>query len=97
MSVNVEGALSLTSALLPLLRDTAAATKPPNAPPPRVVNVISFCTDCPLPTLAVYTASKVRMMRNVCHYRRGFLSHLVILVAMLSHVGIFSASDEKSA
>ena len=95
MSVNVEGALSLTSALLPLLRDTAAATK--DGPPPRVVNVISFCTDCPLPTLAVYTASKVRMMRNVCHYRRGFLSPLVILVAMLSHVGIFSASDEKSA
>jgi len=49
MDVNVTGALMVTNAFLPLLRRTQG----------RVINMISFCTDCPLPTLAVYTASKV--------------------------------------
>lgn len=28
----------------------------------RVVNVVSHCTECPLPALAVYTASKAGLM-----------------------------------
>ena len=28
----------------------------------RVVNIVSYCTECPLPTLAVYTASKAALM-----------------------------------
>lgn len=47
--VNVVGALELTKAFLPLLRRSQG----------RVVNMVSFCTDCPLPTLSVYTATKV--------------------------------------
>ena len=49
LEVNYLGALSLTRACLPLLVRGGG----------RVVNMISNCTECPLPTLAPYTASKV--------------------------------------
>ena len=29
----------------------------------RIVNMISFCTTCPLPTLAVYTSTKAALLR----------------------------------
>ena len=49
MEVNYIGPLSLTRACLPLLVRGRG----------RVVNMISNCTECPLPTLGPYTASKV--------------------------------------
>ena len=49
MEVNYLGALSLTRACLPLLVRGEG----------RLVNMISNCTECPLPTLGPYTASKV--------------------------------------
>ena len=49
MEVNYLGPLRLTRASLPLLVKGRG----------RVVNMISNCTECPLPTLGPYTASKV--------------------------------------
>ena len=49
LEVNYLGALSLTRACLPLLVRGRG----------RIVNMISNCTECPLPTLGPYTASKV--------------------------------------
>ena len=57
--VNVIGALEVSKAFLPMLRKTEG----------RIVNMMSFCTDCPLPTLSVYTATKVR---NVVDRVTGF-------------------------
>ncbi len=55
--VNVIGALSVTKAYLPMLRESRG----------RIINMISFCTYCPLPMLSVYTASKVgRCLLTVC-------------------------------
>lgn len=49
--VNTMGPLRLSKAMLPHLRASRG----------RIVNVISNCTDCPMPTLAVYTSSKAAL------------------------------------
>ena len=49
LEVNYLGPLTVTRASLPLLARGRG----------RVVNMISNCTECPLPTLGPYTASKV--------------------------------------
>ena len=46
------GVHRVTKAFLPLLRASSNG---------RIINLISFCTDCPLPMLAVYTASKAAL------------------------------------
>ena len=51
--VNYWGAVRVTRAVMPLLTRTRDCA--------RVVNMISNCTECPLPTLGPYTASKVTM------------------------------------
>ena len=50
--VNMVGPLRMTKALLPLLAKAKG----------RVVNMISNCTECPLPTLSVYTATKAGLL-----------------------------------
>jgi len=50
--VNMIGPLRLTKACLPLLAKGRG----------RVINMISNCTECPLPTLSVYTASKAGLL-----------------------------------
>ena len=50
--VNMVGPLRITKACLPLLAKGKG----------RVVNMISNCTECPLPTLSVYTASKAGLL-----------------------------------
>jgi len=50
--VNSVGPLLMTRSFLPLLSSGKG----------RVVNVVSFCTECPLPSLAVYSASKAALM-----------------------------------
>ena len=52
MDVNYLGALRVTRACFPLLVRTDDERT-------RVVNMISNCTECPLPTLGPYTGSKV--------------------------------------
>ena len=52
LSVNTAGPLLLTRALLPELARARG----------RVINMISNCTTCPLPTLAVYTGSKAGLL-----------------------------------
>lgn len=49
--VNTFGAFALTKAFLPMLRESEG----------RIINMISYCTDCPMPTLTVYTASKAAL------------------------------------
>jgi len=51
LEVNTLGPLAVSKAFLPLLRESNG----------RIVNMISFCTDCPLPTLTMYTASKAAL------------------------------------
>ena len=46
------GPIALSKAFMPALRASNGG---------RIVNVISFCTDCPMPTLAVYTATKAAL------------------------------------
>ena len=52
--VNYWGPVRLSRAVMPLLTMTRDRA--------RVVNMISNCTECPLPTLGPYTASKVNKM-----------------------------------
>jgi len=52
VSVNMTGPLLLTRALLPHLVTAKG----------RIINLISNCTTCPLPTLSVYTASKAGLL-----------------------------------
>ncbi|TRY68523.1 hypothetical protein TCAL_09392 [Tigriopus californicus] len=49
--VNTFGAFALAKAFLPMLRESEG----------RIINMISYCTDCPMPTLTVYTASKAAL------------------------------------
>ena len=49
--VNTLGPLLVSKAFLPHLRRSSG----------RIVNVISNCTDVPMPTLAVYTSSKAAL------------------------------------
>ena len=51
-AVNTVGPLGVSRACLPALARARG----------RIVNMISNCTDCPLPTLAVYTASKAALL-----------------------------------
>lgn len=70
--VNVIGSHIVTKAFLPLLR------KGENA---RIVNMVSFCTDCPLPMLSVYTATKAALKSYSAGLRmemRKFGIHVVL-------------------
>jgi len=51
--VNVVGAWAMSKALMPQLMESKG----------RIINMISFCTTCPLPTLAVYTSTKAALLR----------------------------------
>jgi len=50
--VNTVGPVLVTKSFLPLLSLGKG----------RVINVVSFCTECPLPSLAVYSSSKAALM-----------------------------------
>ena len=50
--VNVIGCWAISKAFLPDLMASKG----------RLVNMISFCTECPLPTLSIYTATKAALM-----------------------------------
>jgi len=71
--VNVIGPWSLSKALVPDLIQSKG----------RIVNMISFCTTCPLPTLAVYTATKAALKR-LSEGMRAELSRLGVSVVMFN-------------
>ncbi len=50
--VNVIGCWSIAQAFTPHLMESNG----------RLVNMVSFCTECPLPTLSIYTATKAALM-----------------------------------
>ena len=52
MNVNFIGCWMMSKVFMPHLMASKG----------RLVNVVSFCTECPLPTLSVYTATKAALM-----------------------------------
>lgn len=52
MDVNVFGCWLMSKIFVPELMSSKG----------RLVNMISFCTECPLPTLSIYTASKAALL-----------------------------------
>ena len=78
LEVNYLGPLALTRACLPLLVRAGG----------RVVNMISNCTECPLPTLGPYTASKVS-------HQVQLLSSFIIQAALLALSEVLRAELRK--
>ena len=52
IDVNLYGVWSVSKAFAPQLMSSKG----------RLVNIVSFCTECPLPTLSLYTATKAGVL-----------------------------------
>jgi len=68
--VNVIGAWAVSQAFIPYLIKSKG----------RIVNMISYCTECPLPTLSVYTSTKAALKTLSDAMRMELKKHSVDVV-----------------
>lgn len=68
--VNIIGCWAISKAFLPHLMASKG----------RLVNMVSFCTECPLPTLSIYTATKAALMSLTNGLRMELSKHDVDVV-----------------
>jgi 3-hydroxybutyrate dehydrogenase len=73
LEVNLVGPLAVSKIFLPLLRASQG----------RIVNLVSFCTDCPMPTLSIYTATKAAL-RSLSAGMRMELARFNVCVVLLN-------------
>jgi NAD(P)-dependent dehydrogenase (short-subunit alcohol dehydrogenase family) len=73
LEVNLVGPLAVSKAFLPLLRAAKG----------RIINMVSFCTDCPMPTLSIYTATKAAL-RSLSAGMRMELARFGVHVVLLN-------------